>query len=234
MTEEIKPNENADVAKLQEQIKNLESGIASARKEGKTAQEEAKAARAEKAELEKKLSELEAIKARKETEGISEDEKKKLAAVAKELGFVRKEELDEDRKKTQEENFKQIESTAITEFLEKYPDLNTDENWTKIKEQFALYKTPNTLQGYRVILGKVRAELFGDDEDDQSAVKVRAELHRKGRLSLGGGPQGGAGDGKITVEQYQKRYPNLTKQQIEVQLSQLEAIRKAREAKTKK
>ncbi len=233
MTDEIKPTpdkggENADTAKIQEQIKNLNEGLAKYRKESQTYQDEAKAAKAEKAELEKKLSDIEKAKNSNE---ISPEDKKKLEQAAKELGLVRKEELDADRKKVQEENFKQIEATAVTEFLEKYPDLNTDENWEKLKEQFLLYKTPNTLQGYRVILGKIRAELFGDEDEDESAVKVRAELQRKGRLSFGGGNQGGGGDAKATIDAYSKKYPNLSKAQIENQLAEIEAIRKSREKK---
>jgi hypothetical protein len=213
--------EQPTIEQLQEQIANLNKGIATYRGEVKTAKEAASQA----------LATLEAFKEAagkkkdddgNELEELSADDRKKLEAWAKAQGFATKEEILEERQRIQGDTLKNIETQAIDEFLLKYPKYSEDEEWEKLKKEFSLYKQPNTIAEYRKILNRVHKDLNPSDDDGKSAA--RAEIENRKRLNLGGRSQSTGDDGEMTIEKMQERYPRLSKEQIQGRLAEIKSL----------
>lgn len=206
--------------KTQEQISNLNKGIAVLRDEGQG--------------WKKKFEDLDTkvnASGKDDTDTdedvtLAPEDEKKLEAWAKKKGMVTAEELKSERVKIQAENQKNLEGQAIAEFLEKYPEFNKDEGWNKVLDQFQLYKTPTSLAGYRQVLGKIYGDLTGNPvkAKEDGRAEARAELRTKSRLSLGSGEGAGGAEGEANIDTLQKRYPNLSKEQIEERLSEIKAL----------
>ncbi len=204
--------------KLQESVANLTKGIASYRDETQEANKRAESAE----KIAKELQEV--LDATKEDDvNITKEDQEKLDTWAKKQGYVTKGELETERLKISQDSYKQIESQAVSEFLEKHSEYDNDENWSKLKAEFSQYKTPDNLQGYRNILNKIHKDLNGDSKIEDAKAAAKAELINKGRLSLGGGSQKGSSD-EQTIENLQKRYPNLSKEQILERKAQIDAL----------
>lgn len=202
---------------LKAQIANLNKGIAAYRDEAGNASKTAK-------ELKSELEAIKTILAKKEDNVIlTADEETKFKAFAKKNGLVTKDEMNAQAAKKQNEDFKSIENEAVSEFLKKNPEFDDDAEWKKVIKEFALYRVPTTLAGYKALLEKIRKEIKG--ETGKSESKVRAEIINKGRLGLGGGSQ------KTNEEEYEeeierltKRYPNLSKDQIEARIAETRSL----------
>lgn len=234
MSEEIKKDANGNPIEepkaptaeefnaLKTQLDNLNKGIA-------TYRDEAKAANEKTAEIAKKYEDLE--KKFKEKEDIDEDddltpeERKKFNAFVKKQGFVTEKDLIDKQRESAVENAKSLEGQAVAEFLEKHPEYDDDEKWKVVMEEFQLYRTPTTLTGYRAILDKVHKSLNPKAKDNAKA-EARAEIINRSRLSLGGGSQGGASEDKHEeeIEKLQTKYPNLSRDQIEQRLAEIDAL----------
>ena len=215
------------VEELQKQIENLNKGIAGYRddsQKSKTAVESIKT-ELEKVKLEldtaKKLAE-ENSKKGEEKIVLNPEDQKKLEQWAKEQGFVTKTEMEVQKTTIFNENLKAIENQAVSEFLEKHPEYDKDEEWAKVKAQFDQYKTPISLSGYRNLLNKIYKELNPHDDGE---AKARADIEKKKRLGLGGGSQH-VSDDEVTIEDLQKKYPRLSKSQIEDRLEEIKALYK--------
>lgn len=226
MSEEKTPE--VQIQELQEQVKNLNLGIATYRDESK----ESKAALvSEKAELVKAKEELAKLKTedddknKKKEVQLNPADQEKLDSWAKEHGFVTKAEMDAQKVEIYTTSLKNIESQAVTEFLAAHPVYDKDEEWAKVKEKFELYKTPTSLAGYRSLLVKIHGEL---NPSDDGSAKARAEIERKNRLGLGGRSQK-TGEGEETIEDLQVRYPKLTRSQIETRMAEIKALYKKKE-----
>lgn len=211
------------LAKTNEQIENLNKGIATYRDESQASKKEA-------AELKTKVETLEAtIKAASDDRGGDDDEKvklnpedqKRLEAWAKEQGFVTQKELEVEKSKIYGDTLKNIETQAVDEFLKSHPEYDKDEEWKKIADQFTLYKQPTSLAAYRTLLNKIHKDLNPED----GGARARAEIETKKRLGLGGGSQK-TGDEDITIEDLQKKYPRLSKYQIEGKMAELKELYK--------
>lgn len=217
--------EAPSVEKLQEQIDNLNKGIATYRDESKQSKAAVDAANSKIKDLEDLIE-----SAKNDDDDINKEVKlnpkdqEKLDAWAKSQGFVTKVEMDAQKAEIYNASVKNIESQAVDEFLKTYPTYDKDEEWAKVKEQFDLYKTPTSLAGYRQLLAKIYKEL---NPGDDGSAKARAELLNKNRLGLGGGNQKGS-DGAETIESLQAKYPRLSKQQIETRLAEINAIYKSK------
>lgn len=230
MSTEIKPEggEKPTVEKLQEQIENLNKGIATYRDESK----ESKAAIATKeTEIEKLKKDLvEAKKAddddsdKKKEVKLNPKDQEKLDSWAKEQGFVTKAEMETQKAEIYNASLKNIESQAIDEFLKSYPIYDKDEEWVKVKAQFELYKTPASLAGYRQLLNKIHKEL---NPGDDGSAKARAEIETRKRLGLGGGSQKTSA-GEETIETLQEKYPRLSRNQIETRMAEIKALYKSK------
>lgn len=208
---------------LSDQVKNLNKGIA-------TYRDSEKAWKSKYDTLEQDFTELKSkidlASDDDKDEKLAPEDQKKLEAWAKKQGFVSQKDLQAERQKIQQESAKAIENQAISEFLDKHKEYDKDEEWSKVQAEFQLYKAPTSLEGYRKLLNKIHAELNGDDPKNKGDAKAQArvELLRKGRLSLGGGLQSGGNENDATVENYQKRYPNLSRDQIEERLSEIRSL----------
>lgn len=224
----------ATIEKLQEQLENLNKGIASYRDKANTSSEDAKAAREE-----ARLAKEEASEIRKAIEkaGKEEDDKKgdpktelsksdqeKLESWAKTQGFVSKTDMEAERTRLFSENLKNVETQAVDEFTKAHPELNNDQEWPKIKEQFALYKQPTSLTGYRQVLGRIYKDLYGDETAD---AKVRAEIRTRERLALGGGSQKDE-EVKGAIDDLQEKYPHLARETIVEKLKEINDLATAR------
>ncbi len=235
MPEPIKPDDSTQtVEKLTEQVENLNKGIASYR--DKTTAAETKAEEASKkadafaAEVERLKQEGQKGKKEDDKEtALSPDDQKKLEAWAKANGFVTKDEFEVEKGKLFNENLRNVESQAIDEFIKSHPEYNTDEEWDKVKEQFALYKQPTSLTAYRALLGKIHKELRGSDE---VAAKARAAEETRKRLGLGGG-NGGGSESDVTLEALREKYPNLSTDQIAARLEEINSLAEARAKRVK-
>lgn len=224
------------VEKLQEQLENLNKGIAKYRDDARNSSNEAAAARAEakaaKAEADSIRAAIEASKDPDEDEEkvkLSLSDQKRLEVWAKSQGFVTQKEMEQERARKFNDSIKNIESQAVEEYLKKYPEVNNDEEWTKIKTQFELYRQPTTLTGYRQILDKVHKELYGSDD---KTAQARAKIEERKRLSLGGGSQKQDSD-ESKIEAMQEKYPNLSREQIENRLSEINDLADARAKRNK-
>jgi len=212
------------VEKLQEQIANLNKGIATYRGESQASKAEVAAAIA-------KVAELEAvINAAKETDdddknkevNLNPKDQEKLDAWAKSQGFVTKAEMEAQKAEIYNASMKTVETQAVEEFLKTYPVYDKDEEWAKVMEQFALYKTPTSLAGYQKLLNKIHKEL---NPGDDGSARTRAEIETRKRLGLGGGSQKtGTEEGVETIESLQEKYPRLNRAQIESRLAELKAL----------
>lgn len=206
---------------LSKQVENLNKGIASERNSSK--------------EWQKKYNELsEEIKnIRKGQDNFSVDDdeivlnpedERRLKAWAQKQGFVSKAELEAEKQKIQLDSIKTFENQAISEFLEKHPEYDADENWQKVLSEFQLYKQPTSLDGFRKLLNKIHKDLSGENTKDDGRTKEKIENIKKSRLSLGGGNQLGGDSKDAEIDEYQKRYPNLSRDQIVQRLSEIKSL----------
>jgi hypothetical protein len=218
--------EKSEVVKLQEQIANLEKGIATER--GQRHETETKYSTLD--------TELRELKAKVGTAldpkpvELKPDDEEKLEAFAKKKGFVTAEELQTERARLAEQTIKSYETQAVTEFLEKHPEADDNEVWAKVQEEFQLYKQPNNLVTYRALLNRVWEDVNDKKgkarEEGKAAAK--AEAATNARLALGGGTQPSDTDDTDSPESLQKKYPHLSKEQIASTKSELAAIIKER------
>jgi Mn-dependent DtxR family transcriptional regulator len=139
-------NKDEVIAKLNEQIENLNKGIATTRDEAKTAKAEAAKATETATQALTKLAEIEKIKDKKD-DGVvlTPEEEKKLAAYAQKHGLVSKADLDAQRYQANAEAIKGYENQAVAEFLEKHPEYDDDDKWKEVMTEFGLYRQPTTL-----------------------------------------------------------------------------------------
>lgn len=223
-------NDSPTIESLSAQIENLNKGIAKYRDDASNASKEAAAAKAEaKTALEEAARVKAAIEEAKEPDDpeikLSPSDQKKLESWAQGQGFVTKEEMDAERQRVFAESIKSIESQAVDEFLKSHPELNKDEEWKKIAEQFQIfYKQPSTLSGYRQILDKIYKEIYGEED---TVSKARAAIETRKRLSLGGGNQK-AGDEESLIDSYSERYPHLSREQISARVKEINELAEAR------
>lgn len=232
---EVKPGEGDNkivtVEELSEQIQNLNKGIAGYRDTASKAEQRAIAA--EKLAGEAK-AEADALKAKgdkqepEKVEKLSPDDQKRLEQWAQAQGFVTKEEMEKERNRLIGDSVRNIEAQAIEEFQKSHPEYKEDDKWELVKKEFGQYKQPTSITAYRNILNKIYKELSGNDE---AIAKERAKEETKKRLGLGGGSQRDADGSEMTLEKLHERYPNLSMEQIE---SRLEEINKLSEARAKK
>ncbi len=234
MPEPIKPEGGAQtVEELQSQIENLNKGIASYRDKSTAAEKVAEEAKKEvdsfKAELERLQKTVEkAPKEKADDVQLSPEDQKKLEAWAKAQGLVSKEELEQERNRVFNENLKNIESQAIDEFVKSHPEYDDDELWNTVKEQFALYKQPTSLTGYRQVLLKIHKELKGSQDAE---AKARATEETRKRLGLGGGSQGGASVDQALAN-LREKYPHLSEDVIQARLEEINSLAEARTKRT--
>lgn len=208
-----------ELVKLQTQIENLNKAIASTRGEAAAATKVAEDFKVKYETLQKSLEESK----KSDTDELDEKELKKLEAFAKKSGLVTKDELEAQRAAEMQLSVKQAEDQAINEFLEANPEFNEDENWNKVKEEFKLYKQPTSISGYRQLLSKIRKDIKGVSTKEEGGNEVRAQLVKRDRLSLGGGSQK-QGANEVTVEDLQKRYPNLSQAEIKARLDDINSL----------
>jgi hypothetical protein len=219
---EAKEAEGKTIEKLEEQIENLNKGIATTRNEAKTAIEAAKSA-TDALETFKK----ENVKKEEPDETLSPEDQKKFEAWAKQKGIVTQAELQAERNKLAGESAKDVATTAVSEFLEKYPEYDDDEQWQKVQAEFNLYKTPSDIVGYRKLLERVRGDLNPEAKAEKAKAQARAEINKKAALAKGGGSQGATSPNaefEAEVDKMQAKYPSLSRGQIEARLSELEAL----------
>lgn len=213
------------LVKLQEQIDNLNKGQATYRDEIKSY----------KTTIDSLNQELNTIKTTIEESKdddieadivLNPEDEKKLEAWAKKQGFVSQNELVAERQRMNIETMKSYENQAVGEFLEKYPEYDTDENWQKVLAEFQLYRQPVSIDGYRKLLNKVHEGLSKGTNKFREEGKSQAKIEelKKSRLSLGGGFQGSGSENEQEIENLQKRYPNLSRDQIEDRLSEIKSL----------
>lgn len=220
------------VEKLQEQLENLNKGIASYRDKAQAAETEAKAAKEEARQAKEDAAKIktaidEAGKKEEEEDPktkLSSDDQKKLEAWAKSQGFVSQKDLEDERTRLFSENLKNVEAQAVDEFIKAHPEVNTDEEFAKIKEQFALYKQPTSLTGYRQVLSRIFKDLYGKDE---TAAKVRADIKTRERLSIGGGSQKDDSE-EGQLDDLEAKYPHLSRELIAEKLKEINDLATAR------
>lgn len=212
-TPEQKIQEEAD---LKAQIDNLNKGIAKYRDEAKSAKDEIVNLRKE---YDGKIAALSPKKIDEDDlPDVSKEDAKRLEKWAKAQGFVTKAEFDAKQIEMQRDNIKSIETQALDEFMKDHPEYEEDENWNKLKSEFSIYKQPTTLAEYKKVLGKVHNDLNPDDS------KARAEAQAKGRLSLGGGSQKNNDNTTDEIAKLEKKYPNLTRDQIVSRVNELKSL----------
>lgn len=215
----VKTEASPELVKLQTQIENLNKAISSTRGEAAAAAKLAEEFKTKYESLQKSLEEAK----KSDTDELDETELKKLEAFAKKSGLVTKDELEAQRAAAAQQAIKSVEDQAIDEFLKANPEFNEDENWDKVKKEFLLYKQPTTLSGYREILSRIKKDLKGVDSKEEGGNEVRAQLVKRDRLSLGGGSQK-QGTSEVTVEDLQKRYPNLSQAEIKARLEDINSL----------
>jgi len=233
MTEEVKKDLKGDeggeadtrdetIAKLSEQVANLNKGIATYRDEAKNANEVAKAAIEKIDEMAKSIKE-----SKFDDVELTPEDQKKFDAWAARQGFVSKDDLEAERIKIASQSATDIAKTAVSEFLEKHPEYDDDEKWDVVQAEFMLYRTPTDLPGYRALLERVHKSLGGSSsEKEKGKQEAQADIIKRKRLSLGGGHQGGSGNDPDAqaIDSLQKRYPNLSREQIQERLSEINAL----------
>jgi len=210
------------IAKLTEQIENLNKGISATRDEAKIAVETAKAA-TDALETFKR----ENVKRSEPDEELSPADQKKFESWAKQKGIVTQQELQSERNKLAGESAKDIANTAVSEFLEKHPEYDEDDEWAKVRAEFELYKTPTDAVGYRKLLERVRESLNPEAKAEKAKAQARAEISRKVALTKGGGSQGataGNADFEAEVDKMQEKYPSLSREQIQTRLSEIKSL----------
>ncbi len=69
----------------------------------------------------------------------------------------------------------------------------------------------------------VRKDIKGVSTKEEGGNEVRAQLVKRDRLSLGGGSQK-QGANEVTVEDLQKRYPNLSQAEIKARLDDINSL----------
>lgn len=218
--------ETPSIEALQQQIENLNKGIATYRDDARRAQDEAQEAKSEAESIKSKLADLErSFENSNKGSGdglpeLSSEDQRRLEAWAKSRGFVTKSEVESERQRMQTENIRNIENQAISDFLKEYPEYDKDENWQKLKEEFGLYKQPTTLADYRKLLAKVHKQL---NPSQDAVAKARAEIEMKKRLGYGGGSQK-ATDGEMTAEKLREKYPRLSAEQIQSRLAEINRL----------
>ena len=210
---------------LQKQIENLNKGIASYRDEASTATKTAKEAAEAAKEATEKLNEFQTLFHKKENGAdLTEDEEKKLQAFAQKHGLVSKSYLDKQQAEGFQAQVKDHENTAVSEFLKAHPEYDDDEKWKEVMKEFTLYRQPTTLEGYRSLLARIHKDVSKAEKNDAEG-RARAAIINKSRLGLGGGGQGtSTDDTEAKIEQYQKRYPHLTREQIVDRLADVSAL----------
>lgn len=212
----------AQIAKLESQIDNLNKGVASTRDEAKAAKEQLQATRDE-------LAQLKAEKEKVDDEEVqlSPEDEKKFEAWVKKKGFVTEDQMQKERERLQADSFKSIENTAVAEFLEKHPEYDDDEKWEQVKQEFSLYRTPTDLAGYRKLLLKIHKDLGGDDTKEKARAEARAEITKRNALKRGGKGSSAAGDSKdmeADIDEMQDKYPSLSREQIVARLNEMRAL----------
>ena len=223
ISDKVEPTlSNEAIAELQEQVKvlnekhaNLNQGIAGYRDETQKSKKQVE-------DLEKQIAEFKTKQESKEDVDLSPEDQKKFDAIIKKKGLVTKEELTKQKQADIQKSQKDMMRTASDAFLKKHPEFDDDEAWTEVNKLFIMYKTPTTVKGFNDILGRIYKELSSSTDD--SANKLRAKLATKSRLSLGGGSQ--KGSESKTTEDLQKKYPNLSKDQIETREKELDKLLK--------
>jgi hypothetical protein len=213
------------IGELKAHADDLNKGIATYRDSSKAAADEAKKATETANAALKKLDEFMKLNQKKE-EGVklSADEEAKFKAFAKEQGLVSKTDLQVNANAQFVEKLKEIENTAVGEFLEQHPEYDDDEKWKEIAEQFSLYKQPTTLQGYRALLGRIFKDV-NPESGSGARAKARAEIINRQRLTIGGGnAKSGTEDADAEIERLQKKYPNLSREQIEETLTGVRSL----------
>ncbi len=239
MAEEKKPESGTDdkkpeasteelqtkVGDLEKKHSDLNQGIAKYRDEAQKYQKQAGDLETTVQELKDKIEGMKGTEVGDEVE-LSTEDRAKLEAWAKNQGFVTKTEL--AQRQSQEDITKQqeLEGQAVAEFLKDNPEFDTKEDWEKIKKEFSdFYRTPTTLAGYKKILNKIVETLSGSDAERRGGDKVRAALANKSRLSLGGGSQkSGSDKNENALEDLQKKYPNLSREEIEFRLKEIDSL----------
>lgn len=215
------------VSKLEEQVDNLTKGIASYRDDTKNL----------KTQLSEALGTIEELKKGKEEESspeLSPEDEEKFEAIAKKKGFVRQEDLEKKEQQQHAEQLQQVEVDAINDFIEKYPQYNTDEEWEKVKAEFSLYKTPQNRKQFDEILNRIHRDLSSGNERSQGRAEGRAESYNTDHLSVGGGSQqGGSSEGGEDLDALREKYPNLSDDQIRETLRELNTLTSDKEEEKK-
>jgi len=208
------------VAELEEKHANLNQGIAKYRDQAQEQSQRVKELEQKIAELEEKLNEpSEKIELADEDEAI-------LESWAREKGFVTVDEINKLKEEQAIQAQLQAEQEAVEEFLKKYPQYDTDENWAKVKAEFERsFKPQATKKGFLEVLEKIHKLLSIPEIEKEGEARALAKLKNKGRLSLGGGSQGSVNEKRQeTIDELQKKYPNLSKEQIEARLAEIDAL----------
>lgn len=211
---------------LQEQIGNLNKGIATYRDDAQKATTAASEAKAEAAAAKKEAADAKAeAEALKQGKGddkeikLNAEDEKRLEAWAKSKGFVSKAEMEAQSVTLFQESVKGAENTAVAEFLEKHPEYSDKEKWDAVKKEFEQYKQPTSLTGYRTLLNKIHRELSADDD---RAAEIKAKEEQKKRLGLGGrGSSSDNQEGEMTMEKLREKYPRLSEDQITSRLAEI-------------
>lgn len=213
-----------EIALLKEQVDNLNKGIASTRDGEKLSKEEATKAKAELETTKAKLTELEKNSKKADEIELSDEDTKKFEAFMKQKGVVTQAEMETEKARIFNESIKTVENQAVTEFLEKHPEYDKDEEWKKVEAEFALYRTPTNITGFRALLARIHKDL-SKDSDETVRAKAKADIISKSRLGLGGGSQKTGDEGHIKdIADLQKRYPNLSQDQIESRLLEIQKM----------
>lgn len=211
----------AEVARLQEQVQNLNAGIASVREENKSIKNENTTLKNSLEDFKSKFTD------KGKDENLSPAEQKKFEKWAAAQGFATKQDLEEEKTAQMTEAAKQVQTTAVSEFLEKHPEYDNDDEWAKVQAEFALYKTPKDLTSYRKLLNRIHETLTGTDKN-KARDKARAEIKGREALSRGGNSSasGAAADEttEAEIEKMSKKYPSLTREQILARLSEVRSL----------
>jgi hypothetical protein len=230
MTDEKKPDEGADekdklIEKLNGQVENLNKGIGTYRDEAKAAKETADKATATAAEALAKLGEFEKLFQKKEAGvELTEEEEKKFAAYAKKNNLATKADIAAQRAEAQQGTVKAFEDQAVSEFLEQNPEYDDDEKWKEVMTEFALYRPPTTIAGYRALLNRIHKDLTKAAGDDAQA-RARAAIINRSKLGLGGGRQSASEDeAEAKIDALHKKYPHLSRDQIVERLSEIDKL----------
>ena len=210
------------ITKLSQQVEQLNKGIASERSARKAAEENV-------SRLSKDLQEFKGkveFTSEEEKVELSKEDAKKLEAWARQKGFVTAEEQQAERQRLQTASLATVQSEAVTEFLSVYPELNDDGKWPAVQAAFNEFKTPMTKAATLKILNKIAQDMgvkgtHSKSSDTDDLARAKARMINNGRLSLGGGQQASGSDGAQTVEDLQRKYPNLSRDQIESRLSEI-------------